>query len=221
MKNMKYVKTFEGFSVEMTNEEFEFFKKMKDKFSGWLDDKKKAALAKVQAYIEKEKEGKLKPQIDKLKAEFEKLPEEDKNKVLNGIPNTVGEDPTEGINVDSPEVKQLAESFSYRNNKMVFESLAINEGMSGKDIAMAICKWLGFTVAAVSFVLLIIAIIKIAIVGSGFGIVFAGISLGNMIGILMGTTLFGGILGGVGASFGEEEPVRPTGPRRPAGHRRR
>jgi hypothetical protein len=74
-----------------------------------------------------------------------------------------------------------------------------------EGLAAKIVKYLGMSTASLSLVSLFIVVIKIAIAGSGYPVWIAGLSLGTLGAILMGTTFVAGLIGGLGSAFDEED----------------
>ena len=169
---MKYVKTFENFSqFEPINEE-EFIKAVK----AWWQKQKQELGNKMVDAIKKNPEAMEK--LKQAKAEFAKLPEEDKKRT-----------------------KEIATQENLPDPK-TDPGGKVEEG--AKEVVGTILKWLGYSVAAIAFVGLLIAVIKIAIVGSGFVMVLGGLcTLGNLIGILMGTAFVSSMIGAAGGAMTE------------------
>jgi len=206
---MKHIKTFESFSP--VNEEFlgldRLWDKAKDAVSAWADRRKKAAAEGLLQVIDSKKED---PEMQKaladMKAAAARLSPEDKETIASFAEGNIPEVP-EGP--EDVEIKEIAESL--RSKKLIRESIQIileEEGLAAK-----IAKYLGLSVASISFVTCIISVIKMAIIGHGYTVIFAGLTLGTIVGILMGATFLAAIIGGIGYANDMEDPK----PRIPSG----
>lgn len=166
---MRHVKTFEQFNYQAINEE-EFLAKIK----AWWQSKKQELGKKMMEAIESNPEAKAK--LEEAKKEFQNLPAEDKQRVV---------EIAKGENLPDPNTDPGEK---------------VNEGM--QQTIGKILKWFGLGLGALSFIGLLASVITIAISGSGFIMVLGGLcTLGNLIGILMGTTLGLGMIGAVGAGM--------------------
>ena len=81
------------------------------------------------------------------------------------------------------------------------ESLLILEE---EGMAMKILGMLGLSAGAISFVTLIVTVIKIAIAGSGFPLAIFGLSLGTLGAVCMVAVMVFGIFGSMAYEYGKE-----------------
>jgi hypothetical protein len=198
---MKHIKTFESFSP--VNEEFlgldRLWDKAKGAVSAWADRRKKAAAeGLLQAIDAKKDDPEMQRALADIKAEAARLSPEDKEIIASFAEGNIPEVP-EGP--EDAEVKEVVESL--KNKKLIKESIQMileEEGLAAK-----IVKYLGMSTASLSLVSLFIVVIKIAIAGSGYPVWIAGLSLGTLGAILMGTTFVAGLIGGLGSAFDEED----------------
>ena len=198
---MKHIKTFESFSP--VNEEFlgldRLWDKAKGAVSAWADRRKKAAAeGLLQAIDAKKDDPEMQRALADIKAEAARLSPEDKEVIASFAEGNIPEVP-EGP--EDAEVKEVVESL--KNKKLIKESIQMileEEGLAAK-----IVKYLGMSTASLSLVSLFIVVIKIAIAGSGYPVWIAGLSLGTLGAILMGTTFVAGLIGGLGSAFDEED----------------
>jgi hypothetical protein len=196
INNMRYLKTFEGFS-EPINEELlgDFGKKIKDAFTGWKDSMQKKAADYLSKAIEENKnKPEMKEALAKLAKEAAKLSEEDKKKIAEVAAK--GEVPS------IPETKEDMSLKSELKGGEVSESLLLEKESS---LVASILKWFGLTVGSASFVGLIITVIKIAIAGSGYPTWLFGLSLGTIGSILIISTFVSGLISGIGNIMETEE----------------
>lgn len=205
---MKHIKTFESFSP--VNEEFlgldRLWDKAKGAVSAWADRRKKAAAeGLLQAIDAKKDDPEMQKALADIKVEAAKLSPEDKEVIASFAEGNIPEVP-EGP--EDAEIKEIVESL--KSKKLIRESIQMileEEGLGAK-----IVKYLGLSTASLSLVTLLITVIKIAIAGSGYPVWIAGLTLGTIAGILMGTTFIAGLIGGIGAAFEDEDNLkrRPT-----------
>jgi len=143
MKQFKHLKTFESFSGEQVNEEFigKLIDKVKNKFNTWKDSKKKEAATKIAEHLSKNPK-----ELEKLKAEFSKLSEEDKAKFKK---------------VESVKESDIDE--------MAAKVDQVTEGIGDflkKKVVNTICRWLGISSSGIGVVTLIIGMVLSAIGGT-------------------------------------------------------
>lgn len=144
------------------------------KIKAWWQTKKQDLGKKMLESIESNPEAKAK--LEEAKKEFAKLPAEDKARV---------QEIAKGENLPDPATDPGEK---------------VNEGM--QQTIGKILKWFGLGLGALSFIALLVAVIKLAIVGSGFVVVLGGLcTLGNLVGILMGATFGFGMVGAVGSGM--------------------
>lgn len=148
------------------------------KIKEWWTSKKTELGKKMMENIKKNPEAVAK--LEEAKKAFAKLPTEDKKRI---------EEVSRGENAPDPK--------SDPGGK-------VEEAVG--DVVGKIVKWFGLTVAAVSFIGLLIAVIKLAIVGTGFVAVLGGLcTLGNLVGILMASTFGGGLIAGAAGIATEKD----------------
>jgi len=206
---MKHIKTFESFSP--VNEEFlgldRLWDKAKDAVSAWADRRKKAAAeALLQAIDAKKEDPEMQKALADMKAAAARLSPEDKEIIASFAEGNIPEVP-EGP--EDAEIKEIVESL--KNKKLIKESIQMileEEGLAAK-----IAKYLGLSVAAISAVVAAIAVITMAIIGFGTTFIFAGLTLGTIVGIFMASMAVGGAIGGLGVAHDMEDPK----PRIPSG----
>lgn len=190
---MKYLKTFENY--EHLNEEFlgldNFFNKIKNSFKGWKNKKQKELSEfLIKAINENKDNPKLKELFNKLKEEFTRLPDRDKETVR--------------VLVSSGRVPHIPKTKEEINFKEDLSESLILEGTFNNTIAK-ILKWLGLSIASTSFVTLLIAVAKIVIANSAYPTWIFDMSLGSITAVLMVTTFASGLLMGIGSGMEIDE----------------
>lgn len=181
---MRYIKTYESFS---TNEEFlgGLMNKISSAFSKWKNDKLKKAGDKLAQAIE---ENKNNPEMVKaladLKVAYSSLPQEDKVKI-----ESFKNEENIPVSTEAPKEELMAESL-----------LILEE----EGVAMRILGMLGLSGSAISFVTLIVTVIKIAIAGSGFPLAIFGLSLGTLGAVCMVAVMVFGVFGSMALEYGKE-----------------
>lgn len=205
---MKYIKTYENFNYSSINEEEEIFKKIgefftgiynrvKAKFQNWKDAKKKAAVEKISAFLEKNKDNaKVQEIIAKIQAEYAKMSENDK-KQLESFQNEAKIDEMnkklEGAGLE----EMMPAKEGKINESLILENAATVIGNIAKyaavGIALAAIIYWGFAM--------------ITLVGAGYvmaGIVGAGMSAGGFSVIICAVLGACGILGAAGSAMAGE-----------------
>jgi hypothetical protein len=171
---MKYVKTFESFNYESTNEgwlwgEGNIWKKAKDAFVNWKNEKLKAVADKLaKAIDEKKDDPQMQEALEKIKIEAEKLPAEDKQKIAEFSKGEI------------PEV-ELSESLLLEGDTPMLNKILMRIGLS---------------TAAFGFVSAMITLLKIT--GAVAGTTFLGVYIGTAIGICAGILAIGGVITAIG-----------------------
>ena len=173
---MKYVKTFESFNYETTNEgllwgEGNIWKKAKDAFVNWKNKKLQSIGDKLAKAIDDKKDDpQMQEALENIKKESEKLPEKDKQKIAEFSKGEI------------PEV-EVSESLLLEGDTPMLNKILLRIGLS---------------VAAFGFVSALITLLKItgAIVGS----TFFGVYIGTAIAIAAGILAVGGVISYIGHS---------------------
>jgi hypothetical protein len=171
---MKYVKTFESFNYESTNEgwlwgEGNIWKKAKDAFVNWKNEKLKAVADKLaKAIDEKKDDPEMQEVLEKIKIEAEKLPAEDKQKIAEFSKGEI------------PEV-EVSESLLLEGDTPMINKILMRIGLS---------------TAAFGFVSLMITLFKLT--GAIAGSTFLGVYIGIAVGICAGILAIGGIITTIG-----------------------
>ena len=181
---MRYIKTYESFS---TNEEFlgGLMNKISSAFTNWKNDKlKKAGDKLAQAIEEKKDDPEMVKALADLKAVYTALPQEDKEKI-----NSFKNEENIPVSTEAPKEEEL-----------MAESLLILEE---EGVAMRILGMLGLSGSAISFVTLIVTVIKIAIAGSGFPLAIFGLSLGTLGAICMVLVMVLGVGGSMAKEYAD------------------
>lgn len=181
---MRYIKTYESFS---TNEEFlgGLMNKISSAFTNWKNDKlKKAGDKLAQAIEEKKDDPEMVKALADLKAVYTALPQEDKEKI-----NSFKNEENIPVSTEAPKEEEL-----------MAESLLILEE---EGMAMKILGMLGLSAGAISFVTLIVTVIKIAIAGSGFPLAIFGLSLGTLGAICMVLVMVLGVGGSMAKEYAD------------------
>ena len=171
---MKYVKTFESFNHESTNEgwlwgEGNIWKKSKDASVNWKNEKLKSVADKLaKAIDEKKDDPEMQEVLEKIKIEAEKLPAEDKQKI------------DEFSKGEIPEV-EVSESLLLEGDTPMINKILMRIGLS---------------TAAFGFVSAMITLLKITGVIAGSTIF--GVFIGTAIGICAGILAIGGVITAIG-----------------------
>ena len=181
---MRYIKTYESFS---TNEEFlgKLMNKISSAFTNWKNDKlKKAGDKLAQAIEENKNDPEMVKALADLKVAYSSLPKEDKDKI-----ESFKDEKNIPVSTEVPKEEEL-----------MAESLILEE----EGMAMKILGMLGLSAGAISFVTLIVTVIKIAIAGSGFPLAIFGLSLGTLGAVCMVAVMVFGIFGSMAYEYGKE-----------------
>ena len=181
---MRYIKTYESFS---TNEEFlgGLMNKISSAFTNWKNDKlKKAGDKLAQAIEENKNDPEMVKALADLKVAYSSLPQEDKVKI-----ESFKDEKNIPVSTEVPKEEEL-----------MAESLILEE----EGMAMKILGMLGLSAGAISFVTLIVTVIKIALAGSGFPLAIFGLSLGTLGAVCMVAVMVFGIFGSMAYEYGKE-----------------
>ena len=119
-----------------------------------------------------------------LKVAYSSLPQEDKVKI-----ESFKDEKNIPVSTEVPKEEEL-----------MAESLILEE----EGMAMKILGMLGLSAGAISFVTLIVTVIKIAIAGSGFPLAIFGLSLGTLGAVCMVAVMVFGIAGSMAYEYGKE-----------------
>lgn len=173
---MKYVKTFENFNYEQANEgwlwgEGNIWKKAKDAFLNWGNQKLKSIADKLaKAIDEKKDDPEMQEALENVKREAEKLSEEDKQKIAEFSQGEI------------PEV-EVSESLLLEGDTPMLNKILLRMGLS---------------IGAFGFVSALITMLKIT--GAVAGSTFLGVHIGTAIAIAAGILAVGGVISYIGAS---------------------
>jgi hypothetical protein len=173
---MKYVKTFESFNYESTNEgwlwgEGNIWKKAKDAFVNWKNEKLKAVADKLaKAIDEKKDDPQMQEALEKIKIEAEKLPAEDKQKIAEFAKGQI------------PEV-EVSESLLLEGDTPMLNKILLRIGLS---------------TGAFGLVSALITLLKIT--GAVAGATFLGVYIGTAIAVCCGILAVGGVIAYIGQS---------------------
>jgi hypothetical protein len=193
---MKYVKTFESFNV--TNEnwlwgEGSIWSKLSNWFKSWKD-KKLAEGAELYNKWAKENPEKVEEIKAKVKTEFDKLSDEQKEELKNKLEKFKGETPPADVIAAAEEVIQVQEKLkSSKYGSKIYESYSLILEEAELSLAKKILYYLGLGVMYVGIISAIIGALLFFIQTGAF---LAGSGL-----ILSGVLMIGLIFGGVAALF--------------------
>jgi hypothetical protein len=173
---MRYVKTFESFNYDSTNEgllwgEGNIWKKAKDAFLNWKNNRLKAAAEKITKAIEEKKDDpRMQEALENVKREAEKLPAEDKQKIAEFAKGQIPED-------------EVSESLLLEGDTPMLNKILMV---------------LGLTTAAFGFISTLITMLKIT--GALAGSTMFGMFIGTAIGVCIGILAVGGVIAYIGQS---------------------
>lgn len=171
---MKYVKTFENFNYDQTNEgwlwgEGNIWKKAKDAFVNWKNKKLKDVADKLaKAIDEKKDDPKMQEALAKIKESSENLTEQDKKKI---------EEFSKG---EIPEV-EVSESLLLEGDTPLVNKILMRLGLS--TAAFGLISWL---------------IIALKLTGALAGSTFFGIYIGTAVALAAGLLIIGGVITTIG-----------------------
>lgn len=217
---MKYVKTFENFTYSPINEEEEIFKKIgeflsglaakvKDKFKGWRDAKKKAAAEKIATLLEQKKnDPKVIEMTQKIQAEYAKCSDAEKKQLADLQTNEAAIDKL-GAGLDKAGIGELmptekgAVEGEKANESAIYESLILESNT--KEWIGKIMKYtaLGIAIATILYW----GVAMCTLVGAGYiasFLVGAGMSAGGFSVIICAVLGACGILGATGGALSGE-----------------
>jgi hypothetical protein len=145
---MKYIKTFESFDHNITNEgwlwgEGSIWSKIGNWISNWKNKKMAEGAEAFNAWAEKNPE-KIEEMKAKLKPEFDKLSDKDKEELVSKLENYKGEEPPADVVEAAAEVAKVEEKLKrckegtkiYESNSLILEKVELSLGRK-------ILKWLG------------------------------------------------------------------------------
>jgi hypothetical protein len=145
---MKYIKTFESFDHNITNEgwlwgEGSIWSKIGNWISNWKNKKMAEGAEAFNAWAEKNPE-KIEEMKVKLKPEFDKLSDKDKEELVSKLENYKGEEPPADVVEAAEEVAKVEEKLKrckegtriYESNSLILEEAELSLGRK-------ILKWLG------------------------------------------------------------------------------
>ena len=210
---MKYVKTFENFSYSPINEEEEIFKKIgeffsgvvakvKDKFKGWRDSKKKAAAEKIATLLEQKKnDPKVIEMTQKIQAEYAKCSDNEKKQLAELQTNEAMIDKL-GAGLDKAGIDELMPT-EKANESAIYESLILESNT--KEWIGRIMKYTALGIAVAS--ILYWGVAMCTLVGAGYiasFLVGAGMSAGGFSVIICAVLGACGIIGMTGGALSGE-----------------
>ena len=193
---MRYVKTFENFNT--TNEnwlwgEGSVWSKLSNWFKSWKD-RKLAEGAELYNNWAKENPEKVEEIKAKVKPEFDKLSDEQKEELKNKLEQFKGETPPADVIAAAEEVVKVQEKLkSSKFGSKVYESYSLILEESEISLAKKILYYLGLGVHYIGVISAIIGALLFIIQTGAF---VAGVGV-----ILSGALMIGLIFGGVAALF--------------------
>lgn len=145
---MKYVKTFENFNTQNTNEgllwgEGSIWQKIGSWFSSWKNKEMAKGAEAFKTWAEKNPE-KLEEFKAKLKPEFDKLSSEEQEELLSKMEKFRGEEPPADVLQAAEEVAKVQEKLkSRRVGSKVYESYSLILEKEELSLGKKILSWLG------------------------------------------------------------------------------
>jgi hypothetical protein len=189
---MKYVKTFENFNT--TNEnwlwgEGSVWSKMSNWFKSWKDRKLSEGAELFNKWA-KENPEKVEEIKSKVKPEFDKLSDEEKEELKNKLEQFKGETPPADVIAAAEEVVEVQEKLkSSKFGSKVYESYSLILEEAELSLARKICYYLGLGVHYIGVISAIIGALLFFIQTGSF-VAGAGVILS---GVLIAGLMFGGV----------------------------
>lgn len=185
---MKYVKTFENFNYDQTNEgwlwgEGNIWSKAVSWFSGWKNKKMAEGAAKVKEAFEKNPD-KLKEAQLKIKPELEKLSEEDQKELASKLENFNGQEPPADVLSAAEEVSKVEEKLKkLKHGSKIYESHTLMLEKAELTLGQKILSWLGLGMKFIGIISVAVSVL-LYIYGVLTAVVFVGpfVLLGAIIG---------------------------------------
>ena len=189
---MRYVKTFENFNT--TNEnwlwgEGSVWSKMSNWFKSWKDRKLSEGAELFNKWA-KENPEKVEEIKSKVKPEFDKLSDEEKEELKNKLEQFKGETPPADVIAAAEEVVEVQEKLkSSKFGSKVYESYSLILEEAELSLARKICYYLGLGVHYIGVISAIIGALLFFIQTGSF-VAGAGVILS---GVLIAGLMFGGV----------------------------
>lgn len=197
---MKYVKTFENFNYDTTNEnwlwgEGNIWSKIGNWISDWKDRKLAEGAEKFKNWAEKNPE-KISEIEAKVKPEFDKLSDEQQQELINKLESYKGETPPADVVEAAEEVVKVEEKLKkYKKGTKLYESNSIILENTELSLGRKILYWLG--IGMIYLGLIVAALSAIIAVGGALLMAGGAIAVSSTILGLSGLQAMGIILAGV------------------------
>lgn len=181
---MKYVKTFENFNYEPTNEGLmmDWLKGIRAKWNNWKNKAVKDFADKVTKAMENAS-GKLKEAIDKAMVVYNKLKPELKTKLKEFLSKWTPDNKTEDAAV-AAEVNKLVEvGEAIRNTKYgtaLYESYEMKINESTESLAKKVLNWLGLNAEYLILMTVVVAVLAVIVASAATVIVGAMVFVGGI-----------------------------------------
>lgn len=205
---MKYVKTFENFNYDSTNEgwlwgEGNIWSKIGNWISDWKDRKVAEGAEKFKNWAEKNPE-KIAEIQDKVKPEFDKLSDEQQQELINKLESYKGETPPADVVEAAEEVVKVEEKLKkYKKGTKLYESNSLILENTELSLGRKILYWLGIgmiylgvIVAAISAIIAVGGTLLMAAGAIAVSSTILGLSGAQIAGILVAgvVTIFSGVI---------------------------
>ena len=164
---MRYIKTFESFDHNITNEgwlwgEGSIWSKMGNWISNWKNKKMAEGAEAFKVWAEKNPE-KIEEMKAEAKPEFDKLSDEEKQELVTKLENYKGEEPPADVIEAAEEVAKVEERLSnYKKGTRIYESHCMILEAAELSLGRKILKWLGLGMTYGGLISLIIGAISYA-----------------------------------------------------------
>ena len=164
---MRYIKTFESFDHNITNEgwlwgEGSIWSKMGNWISNWKNKKMAEGAEAFKVWAEKNPE-KIEEMKAEAKPEFDKLSDEEKQELVTKLENYKGEEPPADVIEAAEEVAKVEERLSnYKKGTRIYESHCMILEAAELSLGRRILKWLGLGMTYGGLISLIIGAISYA-----------------------------------------------------------
>lgn len=161
---MKYVKTFENFNYDTTNEgwlwgEGSIWSKIGNWISKWKDKKIAEGADAFKKWSEKNPE-KIEELKSKLKPEFEKLTDEQKEELVSKLESFKGEEPPADVVEAAEEVVKVEEKLNnLKKGTKIYESNSLILEKAELSLGKKILYWLGLSVMYLGIIMMALAFI--------------------------------------------------------------
>lgn len=197
---MRYIKTFESFDHNITNEgwlwgEGSIWSKMGNWISNWKNKKMAEGAEAFKVWAEKNPE-KVEEMKSKLKPEFDKLSDEDKEELVSKLESYKGEEPPADVVEAAEEVAKVEEKLkSCKEGSRIYESNSLILEKAELTLGKKILSWLGLSmryIGIISMALSFLAYLSSAIFAAA-GMYTAAVALGPW--VILGAFIGGAIVG--------------------------